>query len=204
MINDETIITYTETDPGQETSPEEMEMEDVVDETEFPELPVEDVPPRRKAESPIIKWLHFLAQPIPFLAILLVIIATIGFGIWKFADNTSSSPKGVVAQFYLALEEKNESQAVELIPPNEQENGIGFSVKILFEPNTSLSYEKLEITELEKSQNDAVVNVSGIAKLRLEGQTRQVSFSNDLQLLKFEGKWYLRNPNLEYLFEIEL
>jgi len=149
---------------------------------------------------PLPDWARVLTTPAVFGGLLLTIVGLVGFFVFlSWRAGQLPDPRHSIGTFYAAIEEKNEEQALSFILPDERDQGLGFCLNLLLQPNVSLEISELTLRVLESDNQRAEIRVTGQARRAVDGRQFEVGFNDTLELRALNREWYLPQQSLRRL-----
>ncbi len=150
-----------------------------------------------------LRLLSFFARPLPFVLLIGLIV---GGAVWASVATwrrfNLPDPSGTVESFYAALADHNKDKALEFVSPDQRDQGLGFNIELLLQPNVRVQYSGLKFKTIENTKTEARVRITGEAKIILEGRERSIIFNDVAHLLAVKNSWYLDYSSLGDLFAL--
>lgn len=151
-------------------------------------------------KKPLPLWARTLTTPVVFGGLLLTLFVLIGFlAFLSWRAGQLPDPRVTVEDFYLAIAEKDEEKALSYVLPDERNQGLGFCLNLLLQPNVSLEISELSLRVLEADKQDAEIRATGQARRSVDGRQFEVGFNDTLTLQAVDRNWYLPQQSLRQL-----
>lgn len=125
------------------------------------------------------------------VVLFLILLLAIVYGVKFYFRPT---PPRTVSYFIASLEKKDFKGGLEYIYPSDREKLEG-ALKLL--ELTEIEFSNLKIRTVEEKGTRAKVEIEGKVKMKFLGKEKEEEIRKILDLIKEEGKWYLRTLPLQ-------